>query len=284
MLRSLFRRELVLGVLALLAVAPYLVMCTPPAQRPTRSGSTQTVSIAAADAPGGHRQVWIYRPAVPDSASLPVLYFLHGLPGQVSDLAGTGIAAQLDFAFSVGAVRPFVLAAPDGASTGASDPEWADSVDGRVRLETFITGDLIDAVEGGQRRDRGHRAIAGFSMGGYGAANIALRHTDLFGQFASLAGYFHVDDPSGVFGQSPAVQAANSPDRHLARARMEHILLVGGMQDGLALTGSEDERFAGLLRAAGMPVTHYTPAGTHSWEFVSSSLPFVELFLDRGWT
>jgi len=32
------------------------------------------------------------------------------------------------------------------------------------------------AVEGAHRRDACHRAIFGFSMGGYGAMNLAQRH------------------------------------------------------------------------------------------------------------
>ena len=266
------------------ALCPLLLYaCTPP-QRPGGPGRTQLLTVASRDVSGGHRTVWVYRPAVPDSASLPVLYFLHGLPGSATDLAGTGIAHQLDIAFALGALRPFVVVAPDGSSTGAWDPEWADSIDNRVQVESFVTKALISAVEGGLHRDRGHRAIAGFSMGGYGAANLALRHPDLYGQFVSLAGYFHVDDPSGVFGNNPAVQAANSPDRHLAVARQEHVLLMDGGQDNLALTCRESQRFAGLLRGAGVPASLPIVAGTHSWAFVTTALPIMELFLDGGWT
>jgi S-formylglutathione hydrolase FrmB len=155
--------------------------------------------------------------------------------------------------------------APDGNSTGAGDPEWGDPVHGRVQIETFVTGALINAVEGGLRRDRGHHAVAGFSMGGYGAANLALRHPDLYGQFVSLAGYFHIDDLSGVFGDDPDVQAADSPDRHLAEARREHVMLIDGADDDLPLTRRESQRFAGLLRGAGVPVSVSIVAGTHGW-------------------
>ena len=64
-------------------------------------------------------------------------------------------------------------------------------------------------------------------MAGYGAASIALRHTDLFGQFASLAGYFHLDDPSGVVGGSGG-SGATCADR-LATARKDHCLLDSGI-------------------------------------------------------
>ena len=71
--------------------------------------------------------------------------------------------------------------------------------------------DVISAVEGAHRRDRRNRIIAGFSMGGYGAANLALRHPTVFGAVASFAGYFHIDDPDSVFGGDPRVESANDP-------------------------------------------------------------------------
>ena len=49
-------------------------------------------------------------------------------------------------------------------------------------------------------RDAAHRAIAGFSMGGYGAMNIAMQNPGVFGQVVSIAGYFVVNDLSGMFG------------------------------------------------------------------------------------
>jgi len=76
---------------------------------------------------------------------------------------------------------PLVVAAPDGNSPIHSDTEWGDASDGSDSVESFFLGTVIRAVEGAHRRDAGHRAIAGFSMGGYGAMNTALRHPQLLG-------------------------------------------------------------------------------------------------------
>src|SRR5579875_2111812 len=35
---------------------------------------------------GVQSDIWVYRPDVPDSPRLPVIYFLHGLPGSASDV------------------------------------------------------------------------------------------------------------------------------------------------------------------------------------------------------
>ena len=45
-----------------------------------------------------------------------------------------------------------------------------------------MTDAAILAVEGTHMRDAAHRAIAGFSMGGYGVMNIAMQNRGVFGQ------------------------------------------------------------------------------------------------------
>ncbi|MDP9102110.1 MAG: alpha/beta hydrolase-fold protein [Actinomycetota bacterium] len=260
------------------------VSAAPQTAVPTHPGTVQHLVQPAPDAAAGRRHIWVYRPAVPDSATLPVLYFLHGLPGSADDLADqVDLAHALDQAFMSGALAPFVVAAPDGNSLGANDPEWADSVKGHVKLETFVTGPLIEAVEGANRRDARHRAIAGFSMGGYGAVTLALKHPELFGQVASLAGYFHVDDPSHVFGRRPDLEAANSPDRHAAEFGGLRVFLADGAQDTEPTLKGETRRFAALLATAGHPAAVSLPQGGHTWAFVKAEMPLVEDFLEQGW-
>src|SRR2546423_1395973 len=84
------------------------------------------------------------------------------------------------------------------------------------------TGALVEAD---QRRPAPLRAIAGFSMGGYGAAAIALRHPDEYRQVASFSGYYRTDDPDGIFGRQPG---AHAPDRLLDAAGGQRYFLVEG--------------------------------------------------------
>lgn len=246
------------------------------------AGRVQVLSVQAADAPSGRRKVWVYRPGVPDAATVPVVYFLHGLPGSYRDVQSIGGKALLDRLVLSGSVRPFVLAVPDGNSTKASDPEWADSADGAQRLESFVTGPLRTAVEGAHPRDRAHRSIVGFSMGGYGAMNIGLRHPGLYGAIASIAGYFHTDDESGVYAGNPAVIASNRPDRHVGDARHVRLLLAQGKGDSTPVVQGEIERFVTLLRAAGVaPVVDIRP-GVHDLHYLAYELPRAIAFAVNG--
>ncbi|MGF7233888.1 MAG: N,N-dimethylformamidase beta subunit family domain-containing protein [Frankia sp.] len=106
--------------------------------------------------------------------------------------------------------RPFVVASLDGRGGHHHDTEWVDAVDGTDPVASLALGPQIAAVEGRTHRDRAHRALTGYSMGGYGAVNLAMLHPSMFEQVASIGGYLHVDDPSGMLGTTPAAIAANS--------------------------------------------------------------------------
>jgi S-formylglutathione hydrolase FrmB len=238
--------------------------------------------LPSGDADGKTREVWVYRPAVPDSADLPVVYFLHGYPGTDRDVDNIHLADLLDQQFAPGAI-PFVVAVPNGQSDIHSDTEWADSVDGEVGVESFIVSTAIPAVEGTNPRDAAHRAIAGFSMGGYGAANLAEHHPDLFGQLVSIAGYYHVDDLSGMGAGSPAWEDAYSPDRHVATLAATRTLLIVDSQENDPLIRGEAARFAALQRVAGQNPTFVVAPGNHSWQMVAGQVPTIVNFLAAGW-
>lgn len=246
------------------------------------AGRVEILQLPSGDADGRVREVWVYRPPAAERADLPVVYFLHGYPGGDRNAESIGLPSLLDQAFGR-RHRPFVVAIPDGGSAIHPDTEWADSVDGQVRLEHFVTDTLVRAVEGPHPRGRRHRAMAGFSMGGYGAMNIALRHPGLYGQVVSIAGYFHPDDPDRMGGGQAGWASANSPDRLLPNGRRMHVLLVDAARERDPLIKGEASRFARLARHAGLHPTLAVAPGGHDWPMVGSQVPTVAHFLDHGW-
>lgn len=248
----------------------------------------RTIRIADHGAPGGWRYAQIFTPAgVAHPERLPVLYFLHGYPGGGDNIGGGPTASAFRARMCAGAA-PFILVAPDGNSAGHEDTEFADAADGRFDVESFITGPLIRSVEGKHRRPARLRAIAGFSMGGFGAADLALRHPRLYGQFVSIAGYFTIDDPSGAFGRAPgpattADRRAHEPLLLAVAARGKRVLLVGSTRDGEKLDAGQDARFAPLLREHGATVVSLTLDGPHTYGLVVAAVPEVVRFLEVGW-
>jgi S-formylglutathione hydrolase FrmB len=119
-------------------------------------------------------------------------------------------------------------------------------------------------------------------MGGYGAMNLALRHPGVFAQVVSIAGYFHVDDPDGVFAGNAKTQNANAPDHHVAAAAALRILLLDGEEDQESVVKGEAQRFMDLLDDAGIPATLLLTPGNHSWQYVAGQLPAITTFLEDG--
>lgn len=250
----------------------------------TGPGSVTILHVPSADSDLPVRDVYVYRPAVPKSVVLPVLYMLHGYPGHPPALA-RWMAPALDQAFEHGA-RPFMVAIADGNGRAHPDTEWADSVNGRTLVESSLLAKVLPAVEGNKPLPAGMRAIGGFSMGGYGAANLGLRHPDRFGQIVAISGYYHTDDRSGMFGRRPSVVAANTPNAMVRAAAGKRVQLFESTSESDPLIRNQAADFARRLRAC-----HCLAAldmrlvrGDHNLDFVAASTPAIVRFLDGGWS
>ena len=94
-------------------------------------------------------------------ARYPVIYLLHGLYGHFDKWTDkTGIR-------SYAANYKFIIVTPEGG-----DGWYTDSVSApNDKYESYIVRELIPEIDKKFRTqaDRGHRAIAGLSMGGYGS-------------------------------------------------------------------------------------------------------------------
>jgi poly(3-hydroxybutyrate) depolymerase len=93
---------------------------------PAVRGRVEILRLPSGDADRSLREVWVYRPPGADRAERPVVYFLHGYPGNDRNGESVGLPALLDQA-SAALRRGFVVALPDGGSTIHPDTEWADS-------------------------------------------------------------------------------------------------------------------------------------------------------------
>jgi S-formylglutathione hydrolase FrmB len=133
----------------------------------------------------------------------PVLYLLHG--GLSADCAEGGCQDEwldprfLDtVAFTEGlpAAQHAIVVTPTTGAIGF----YVDWPDGSRRWETFHVSVLVPHVDARYRTipDRAHRAVAGLSMGGYGAAHYAARHPDVFSVAGAFSGVVDVAHPAWV--------------------------------------------------------------------------------------
>lgn len=110
----------------------------------------------------------------------PVVYLFHGAGGNCHTYERQG--------WPQGGVdaHGFIVVAPDGAATSW----WIDSpVDPAFKYESHVIREIVPYVDAHYRTipDRAHRAACGASMGGHGAATMAINHRDLFSVLGMLA-------------------------------------------------------------------------------------------------
>ena len=133
----------------------------------------------------------------------PVVYFLHGFGGGPTDWVRiaprvareVGLAAILvmvdgDDSFYVNWARSadYDRCLREPRRWGPVDPR--DYCVRQGRYEDYLTRDVLAHVDGRYRTiaSRAGRALVGFSMGGYGALVVSMRHPDLFSVAVSHAG------------------------------------------------------------------------------------------------
>jgi S-formylglutathione hydrolase FrmB len=126
----------------------------------------------------------------------PVIYFLHGLNNDETswtvDRYGN-IQNALDQMISSKKIPELIMIHPRGDSSF-----YCNYMDGSKRYEDLVAQELISYMETNYRAAKGreNRAIAGTSMGGYGALKIAMKYPDRY---------------AAVVGQSPILFPGANP-------------------------------------------------------------------------
>lgn len=222
------------------------------------------------------------------SSRYPALYLLHGYGDDQSAWSYmtnvSGYAAH----------HKFIIVMPDASKSfyinSAADP--------KARFEDFIVKDLITWVDAHYRTiplPRA-RAVAGLSMGGYGAAFLGLKHYRKFtalGSFSGAVSFAHGPPPEGgnaaetARRQSMQVMfgALGSTDRQqrdpftlvekVPAAEMPLIYIACGGEDGLVKGNRE---FVQFLAEKKIPYEYreISPRG-HTWDFWDDQ---IRIFLD----
>jgi enterochelin esterase-like enzyme len=202
----------------------------------------------------------------------PTVYLLHGDPGSYRDWLRLGVASLMDSGTAAGALAETIVVIPDGNGRPGRATRWADSRDGKDRVESALL-ELVSAVDAEYRtlHDPRRRVVAGLSDGGFGAANVAARHPDVFGVAISLSGYFSAE--GAAFGPDPAFARANSPSSLVVdqpSARSVLFVLVAGREDPRYLSIARG--FAAELKGLGVRHSLFELPGGHDGGVWTSGL------------
>lgn len=245
------------------------------AARPAH-GRLQNVSFQSALL-HDQRPLIVYLPPDYDASRqrYPVLYLLHGAPGSYSDwVRAAGIDQTLDALISVGRIPPMIAVMPDGNGGLLGDTEWANSADGSVRIEDYLTQEIVPFIDRQFRTlpSAADRAIGGLSTGGFGAANITLHHPELFSYALCLSGNFMAAKTwtgQDVWAGDDRAKAYNSPilyAPHASGVQRLHFYLTSGDQDNADIA-EQTRQFAAVLEQLKTPHTMQFFPGKHAWSF-----------------
>lgn len=243
-----------------------------------------------------------------EATRYPVIYLLHGYGGtDVSWLDSGALKQTADRLIAEGALPPSIIVMPFAQTGWYVDSAGAD---GTGRWQTAILNDLVTYIEAKYPAitEGSGRAIAGLSMGGYGALRFALMEPDEFAAAASLSGALFADVKSAsdfpdfqlkLFGRSfggkafdPVVFNAASPWRSLADDdagpdELPALYMNVGDKD-IPILAAGNAKFVDALKAAKIPVTFSVSPGGHDWKLWSAQTPamlsFIGARLKRGTT
>jgi len=142
------------------------------------------------------RKLGVYLPPGYDDdlvSTFPTVYLLTGFTGRGTMMLNESafepnIAERLDRLIEGGKVRPMIAVLPDCFTRLGGSQYINSSATGNY--EDYLTEEIVPFIDHEFRtsNDAGSRAVAGKSSGGYGALILGMRHSDLFGSVASIAG------------------------------------------------------------------------------------------------
>ncbi|MEO8433251.1 MAG: alpha/beta hydrolase family protein [Pyrinomonadaceae bacterium] len=212
----------------------------------------------------------------------PVVYLLHGVSGHSNNwLQKTSIAMYAN------PLDVFVVMVEGG------DGWYTDSATvPEDKFESYILQELIPDVESRYRvqKSRAGRAIAGLSMGGYGAIKFGLKYPDKFVFAGSMSGAFGAaswnekelqpgvirDSVLKVFGPADSATRRSNDIFKLVRewpadkvALLPYLYFDSGTEDRFF---KENRDLAYLLTEKKIPHEYRELPGNHSWTYWNQQL------------
>ena len=217
----------------------------------------------------------------------PVLYLLHGMGGSY-DLWINKVPALQAAADRFNCL----IVCPDG---GRTTLYFNNPLDSSYRFESHFIKELIPYIDKTYptAKDRRYRAVAGLSMGGFGALFMASHYPELFAAAGSMSGALMVDPiAKSIIARSgdktvdtsccqiswDRLKEFNTADTTLKETIA--LALECGIDDYLLMANR-----AAHKRLSEMKIAHdYTERpGRHNWDYWQNAIDFQLLFFRKQW-
>lgn len=265
----------------LLLLTTTTALCQQTGTQPRAAGSRRAFVKDAVFRSSSLQREMHYRLLLPRDYSnggrFPVLYLLHGLYGDYQNWD-----TRTHLANYARNLRLLVVMPDADDSWYTNSATVADD-----KFEDYIVKDLISEIDDRYRtiRERHARAVAGLSMGGYGALKLALKYPDKFTFAGSLSGALNAAQNLDelrpefsaklveVFGsKADPTRAENDVFSLLDRPnhqRYPYFYLACGSGDFFL---DADRAFARQLSSGKIAYEYHEVPGDHSWEYWDKAL------------
>lgn len=225
---------------------------------------------------GKTRRMYVYTPPGYETgkAKYPVLYLLHGGGGDEDGWISRGRANYIidnliDSKEAVPMIVVITNGNPDAVAAPLDRPLGSNTKDlsgiggmASHRFEESLVKDVLPFVEKNYRviSDADHRALSGFSMGGYQTQNITNDHPDMFKYIGVMS--------MGLFSSFGNNNSNYDRDKHIAQLRAvaaakPKLYWIGiGKSDFLYSTVT---KLRSLYDEVGLPYVYRESEGNHTW-------------------
>lgn len=225
---------------------------------------------------------------VPQAAQVnTLLILLHGVYGShwVWPMKG-GAHTTAQQMTGRGEIAPMVIVMPSDslARDGTGYLTWPSGED----VERWIVEEvpLIARLAAPQLRPEASIAIAGLSMGGYGALRLGAKYADRFRAISAHSAITDVTEMQSFIEEPLADYIKCAPKLELSalhwmrahRDRLPAIRFDCGLDDDLLVP---NRRLHKALRLDGIPHVYEEHSGGHTWSYWSKHLRGTLLFVDK---
>jgi enterochelin esterase-like enzyme len=244
-----------------------------------------------------NRNAYIYLPPQYFQSSyrdyrFPVIELIHGEPGEPQDWINVaGVTQSLNQLVSQGLARPVVLVMPDANGGLGNSLQCLNQVHGPQDM-TYLAQDVPNDVTHMLRVQPQGPAwgLAGYSEGGFCAANMALHFRRSYGFAGVLSGYFSPtwNQVNGravnPFGRNAALRALNTPAEVVRKlkpgAYLPQFWLAAGRSDAQDVANAE--YFSQELQNHQASVPVFLSAGGHTMEAWRDAIPALLEWMTGG--
>jgi enterochelin esterase-like enzyme len=226
-----------------------------------------------------------FRPAYKDYR-FPVIELLHGTPGSPLDwIAAFTVNTVLTSLIDAGQAQPAVLVMPNANGARGVSLQCLNQVHG-PQDATYLAIDVPADITRVLRVQPPGRAwgIAGYSEGGFCAANLGLQYGNRFGFAGVLSGYFaplpnQLTHPARLvnpFGRNRRLRHLNSPDWLVVHKPLDQPIpqfwLGAGLGDPADVVAAEEFAQRLQFRQPNV-VVRFVPRGGHTGAVWRALLP-----------